>query len=244
MMESVRHRGPDAESRYHDPELAVHVGHRRLSILDIAGGKQPMPNASRSIWVTYNGEIYNHAELRAELTQQGYRFHSDHSHTEVLVHRYQAWGEDLPLRLNGMFAFATLDRARRKLFLARDRFGEKPLYYVKSGGLFAFASEIRVLLEHPAVRPRMSTASLQKYFAFGFFPGDHTLYEGIRQLEGGCWMSVDLDDLSITTRRYWRFGIEPDEALAHRGEEGLAEELRHLLAQAVRRRLMSDVTYR
>src|SRR5437588_3711929 len=241
MMEAVRHRGPDAEGRYQDPETGVHLGHRRLSIIDIAGGKQPMANASGSIWVNYNGEIYNHAELRAELEAQGYRFHSDHSDTEVLVHGSDAWGEDLPRRLNGMFAFAVLDRARRKLFLARDRFGEKPLYYVKSGGVFAFASEIQALLEHPAVRPPISIRSLQKYFAFGFFPGAHTLYEGVQQLEGGCWMRVDLDTLAATTRRYWRFAVGPDAALAERGEDSLAEELRHLLAQAVQRRLMSDV---
>jgi asparagine synthase (glutamine-hydrolysing) len=241
MMESVRHRGPDAEGRFHDPENAVHLGHTRLSILDIAGGKQPMTNASGSIWVTYNGEIYNHAELRTELAAQGHRFHSSHSDTEVLVHGYQAWGEDLPRRLNGMFAFAILDRVRRRLFLARDRFGEKPLYYFASDGVIAFASEIQALLEHPSVTPLISIPALQKYFAFGFFPASHTLYKGIKQLEGGHWMSVNLDDLTVVTKRYWRFGIQPDEALADRGEESLAEELRHLFAQAVRRCLMSDV---
>src|SRR5262249_32842847 len=186
-----------------------------------------------------NGEIYNHAELRAELEREGYRFHSSHSDTEVLVHGYQAWGEDLPRRLNGMFAFAILYRVRRKLFLARDRFGEKPLYCARAGHVFAFASEIQALLEHPAIAPDVSLPGLQKYFAFGFFPGNHTLYEGVRQLEAGHWMSVDLDDLTIAIQRYWRFDIEPDAALAQRGEQSLAEELRDLLAQAVRRRLMS-----
>ena len=241
MMDSVSHRGPDAAGRYHDAENGVHLGHRRLSILDIAGGSQPMANASESVWVTYNGEIYNHAELRAELIGMGYSFRSDHSDTEVLVHGYDAWGEDLPRRLNGMFAFAVLDRIRRRLFLARDRFGEKPLYYTRTGGVFAFASEIQALLRHPAVAPRVSIPALQKYFAHGFFPGDQTLYEGIRQLPGGHWMSVGVDDLAATARAYWRFDIQPDEELARRGESSLAEELRHLLGQAVRRRLISDV---
>jgi asparagine synthase (glutamine-hydrolysing) len=241
MMASVGHRGPDAAGRYHDEENAVHLGHRRLSILDIAGGKQPMANSSGSVWVTYNGEIYNHAELRAELIELGYHFQSSHSDTEVLVHGYQAWGEDLPRRLNGMFAFAVLDRIRRRLFLARDRFGEKPLYYTRTGGVFAFASEIQALLCHPAIAPRISIPALQKYFAHGFFPGDNTLYEGIRQLPGGHWMAVDLDDLAMATKVYWRFDIRPDEELARRDENHLAEELRHLLGQAVRRRLISDV---
>ena len=223
MMDSVSHRGPDAAGRYHDAENGVHLGHRRLSILDIAGGSQPMANASESVWVTYNGEIYNHAELRAELIGMGYSFRSDHSDTEVLVHGYDAWGEDLPRRLNGMFAFAVLDRIRRRLFLARDRFGEKPLYYTRTGGVFAFASEIQALLRHPAVAPRVSIPALQKYFAHGFFPGDQTLYEGIRQLPGGHWMSVALDDLAATARAYWRFDSQPDEELARRGEISLAE---------------------
>jgi asparagine synthase (glutamine-hydrolysing) len=241
MMHAVAHRGPDAAGRYHDAEIAVHLGHRRLSILDLAGGAQPMANAARTIFVTYNGEIYNHGELRAELEAQGYRFQSSHSDTEVLVHGYAAWGADLPRRLNGMFAFAILDRVRRRLFLARDRFGEKPLYYVRRREAFAFASEIQALQCHPAIKPPISIPGLQKYFAHGFFPGDHTLYDGVSQLPAGHWMTVALDGLDVVRRRYWGFDIEPDEDLAQRGEEALAEELRHLFAQAVQRRLISDV---
>ena len=241
MMESVRHRGPDAFGAYEEPSEGVYLGHQRLSVLDIVGGKQPMSDASGSVWVTYNGEIYNHAELRTELIALGYRFQTDHSDTEVLVYGYLAWGGDLPRRLNGMFAFAIWDREHRRLFIARDRFGEKPLYYTKVADAFVFASEIQALLRHPGVTPRISVRALQKYFAHGFFPGEQTLYENVRQLPGGSSMTVELDGLRAKTQTYWRFEIQPENKFSERNENDLADELRHLLGQAVKRRLISDV---
>src|SRR5260370_39160638 len=151
MIGAMRHRGPDGEGAFVDAGTGVHLGHLRLAILDIAGGIQPMWNEDETVCVVYNGEVYNHAELRRGLEAKGHAFRSDHSDTEVLVHGYEEWGEDLPAKLNGMFAFVVWDRPRRRLFAARDRFGEKPFFYVSRPGFFAFASELSALIRHPAV---------------------------------------------------------------------------------------------
>ena len=145
MTEALVHRGPDGEGIFIDDKEGVFLGHRRLAILDIAGGAQPMWNEDGNVGVIFNGEIYNHVELRRELERKGHKFRSDHSDTEVLVHGYEEWGEALPERLNAMFAFAIYDTPRRRLFLARDRFGEKPLYYAQLPGIFAFASELSAI---------------------------------------------------------------------------------------------------
>ena len=149
MTERLRHRGPDGAGYHIDASLNVFLGHRRLSVLDIEGGSQPMWNEDGSVGIVFNGEIYNAPELRKHLEAAGHIFTTTHSDTEVLVHGYEEWGHQLPLRLNGMFAFAVFDKRRRKLFLARDRFGEKPLYYTQQRGLFAFCSEIKGFQEHP-----------------------------------------------------------------------------------------------
>src|SRR5262249_18842246 len=163
MVNSLAHRGPDGEGFFVDDAVPVFLGHRRLAVLDLAGGEQPMWNEDRRVGVVFNGEIYNHAEMRRELELKGHRFRSDHSDTEVLVHGYEEWGESLPERLNGMFAFAILDRPRRRLFLARDRFGEKPLYYAYRPGFFAFASELGALCCHPAFCPKVDLVALRKF---------------------------------------------------------------------------------
>lgn len=137
-----------------------------------------MWNEDGQVGVVFNGEIYNHLELRAELIRRGHRFVSDHSDTEVLVHGWEEWGVDLPGRLNGMFAFAVYDRRQKCLFLARDRFGEKPLYYTARSGLFAFASEARALTAHPGVRRTFDRRALQKLFAYGYIPSPCAVYEG------------------------------------------------------------------
>ena len=154
MVEALVHRGPDGEGLFHDPAAGLFLGHRRLAIVDLSDGFQPMWNEHKSVGVVFNGEIYNHQELRGILTAKGQRFTTDHSDTEVLVHGYEEWGEDLPARLNGMFAFAIYDVARRRMFLARDRFGEKPLYYYERTGFFAFASELSALCRHRDVETR------------------------------------------------------------------------------------------
>jgi asparagine synthase (glutamine-hydrolysing) len=241
MTASLAHRGPDGDGLYVDHEHRVHLGHRRLAIIDLAGGAQPMWNVEGTIGIVFNGEIYNHRELRIELQARGHRFRSDHSDTEVLVHGYAEWGEALPEKLNGMFAFAIYDKARRRLFLARDRFGEKPLYYYSRPGLFAFASELGGLRRHRAFDETVDPLALQKLFAYGYIPAPHALYRGSAKLPGGSALTVDIDSGQQTIRRYWRFRLEPDTSLTEADDERLAEELRHLLSQAVSRRLMSDV---
>ncbi|MBV8458827.1 MAG: asparagine synthase (glutamine-hydrolyzing), partial [Acetobacteraceae bacterium] len=241
MLDAVAHRGPDGEGIYIDPVLPVWLGHRRLAILDIDGGYQPMWNEDGTVGVIYNGEIYNHLELRRELIACGHTFASDHSDTEVLVHGYEEWGRDLPARLNGMFAFAILDRRQRRLFLARDRFGEKPLYYVHQPGFFAFASELAALGHHPGFTISVRHSAVQKFLAYGFLPAPHTLWENAYKLPGGSHLTYEFDTCALTVARYWQFSLEPDETLAQQPEAALAEELRALLFQAVRRRLISDL---
>jgi asparagine synthase (glutamine-hydrolysing) len=241
MTRALEHRGPEGEGIYEDESAHVFLGHRRLAIIDLAGGYQPMPNEDHTIFVIFNGEIYNHATLRKELILRGHIFRTDHSDTEVLVHGYEEWGEDLPGRLNGMFAFAIYDKPHRRLFLARDRFGEKPLYYFNRPGLFAFASEMTAMLKHPLVSHSLDIRSVQKFFAHGYLPAPNTLYENCRKLPGGCHLSYDAVGGRFSVRRYWRFNIEPDERLTEAHDDRLADELRSLLIQAVERRLMSDV---
>ncbi len=242
MAGAIVHRGPDDTGYHIDHDHAVHLAFLRLAIVDdIAGGRQPMWNEDGSICVLFNGEIYNQAELRAELLAAGHVFRSDHSDTEVLVHGYEQWGDDLPARLNGMFAFVIWDRPRRRLFAARDRFAEKPFFYVSRPGFFAFASELSALIMHPAVDRTIDQRALQKFFAYGYIPAPNALYRGARKLPGGCSLTLDLADFRVQERRYWRFAIEADEYAPDRRIGALTEELRSLLDRAVTRRLVSDV---
>ena len=241
MADAIRHRGPDGEGFHYCPKNGVSLAHRRLSITDIAGGHQPMWNEDDSVGIVFNGEIYNHLELRQELARAGHRFKSDHSDTEVLVHGYEEWGEALLARLNGMFAFCIYDRPRKRLFLARDRFGKKPLYYSLTPLGMVFASELKALLIHPGVSRNLDPLALRKYFAYGFIPAPYSLYQDVRKLPGGHYMVHDLSTGSILSRRYWRFEMNPDPVLARTSVEGLAEELRSRIGRAVRRRLVADV---
>jgi asparagine synthase (glutamine-hydrolysing) len=224
-----------------EPGFGLHLGFRRLAVIDIAGGRQPMWNEDGGICVLCNGEIYNQAGLRAELLARGHTFRSDHSDTEVLVHGYEEWGEDLPARLNGMFAFVVWDRPRRRLFAARDRFGEKPFFYTAQPDFFAFASELSALIRHPAVARTIDPRSLQKFFAHGYIPAPNALYRGTRKLPGGFSLTLDLGDFRVRERRYWRFAIDAEEHAPPARVGALAGELRELLDRAVARRLVSDV---
>lgn len=241
MAGAIAHRGPDEAGFHIEPEHAVHLGFRRLAVIDISGGHQPMWNEDASVCVLFNGEIYNQAELRAELLAAGHLFRSDHSDTEVLVHGYEAWGEGLPARLNGMFAFVVWDRPRRRLFAARDRFGEKPFFYTARPGFFAFASELSALIRHPMVDRSIDPRALQKFFAHGYIPAPGALYRDARKLQGGCSLTLDLDDFRPRERRYWRFAIEAEDHAPAVRIPDLTEELRGLLDRAVARRLVSDV---
>jgi asparagine synthase (glutamine-hydrolysing) len=241
MTHALARRGPDGEGQYVDPAHRVHLGHRRLAILDLEGGRQPMWNEDGQVGVVFNGEIYNHLELRQQLLTRGHRFQSDHSDTEVLVHGYEEWGTELPLRLNGMFAFAVYDRQARRLFLARDRFGKKPLFYTRRPGLFAFASELTSLAQHATIDSSIDERSLKKYLAYNFVPAPNSLYRGCRKLPGGHWLTYDWEQDQLKIHCYWRFRIEPVESIPGDAEDRLCDELLHLLSQAVKRRLISDV---
>ena len=200
-----------------------------------------MWNENGKVGVIFNGEIYNHVELKSELERCGHRFASHHSDTEVLVHGWEEWAEELPARINGMFAFAIFDRVQRHLFLARDRFGEKPLYYAVRPGFFAFASELTALAEHPAIPRSVSLRALRKFFAYGYIPAPNAILNGTSKLPGGHWLRYDIASGEHVTKAYWRFVIEPDPSLGDADEPRLVDECRSLLATAARRRLMSDV---
>lgn len=240
MTRRLAHRGPDAEG-YHI-EGSVHLGHRRLSILDLSGGAQPMSTPDGLLTIVFNGEIYNHAELRAELEAKGCLFRTDHSDTEVLLHGYQEWGEGMLERLNGMFAFAIHDSAAGTLFLARDRFGKKPLHWFHREGVFAFASELTALLDHPAAPRSESVMALKKYFAYGYIPAPLSAIEGIRKLPGGCCGTLRIAEGSWSERRWWEFRLDPyaGEATPERISTW-SEQLVAILDRAVKRRLLADV---
>ncbi|MBY0402714.1 MAG: asparagine synthase (glutamine-hydrolyzing) [Cyanobacteria bacterium] len=241
MMNRLFHRGPDDQGVYIDSENAVYLGHLRLAILDIEGGKQPMWNQDETIGIVFNGEIYNHQELRRRLEAKGYAFQSSHSDTEVLVYGYQEWGRDLPAMLNGMFAFTIYDKRKKQLFLARDRFGEKPLYYSYQKDWFAFSSEMSGFYPHPRYQTAPNNHALQKFFAYGYIPAPLTPIQHTYKLKPGHFMVFDIPTQSIDTQAYWQFNIQSDPHLIELPEDTLAEELRELVMNAVRRRLVSDV---
>lgn len=238
MTDRLAHRGPDAEGFWSGD--GVHLGHRRLGILDLAGGAQPMWSTDGAHGIVFNGEIYNFAELRADLEKCGRIFRTDHSDTEVLLAAYGEWGAEMVHRLNGMWAFVIFDRTQRRLFASRDRFGKKPFYYhhAPSRGLFAFASELTVLLEHPGVPRSLSAAAVRKYFAYGYVPAPLAMTDGARKLPGGHSLAFDLATGDLRVWRYWEYQPEPSGV---RPIDAWCEELRSLLAAAVRRRMVADV---
>jgi asparagine synthase (glutamine-hydrolysing) len=211
-----------------------------LSIVDLtAAGHQPMSNETGDVLITYNGELFNHQRLRVELEASGHRFHS-RTDTEVVVHAYEEWGPSCLDRFNGMFAFAIWDQRRRRLWLARDRFGVKPLYYYTNGSVFICASEIKAILKHPDVRVRVSAGALNEYFTFQNVLTDRTLVEGVRLLPAGHELTVDLTGTPrIEPRQYWDMRFETSAQPI--GEDEASEEINRLFSQAVTRQLMSDV---
>jgi asparagine synthase (glutamine-hydrolysing) len=241
MRDAMRHRGPDGEGLYLAPDGRMGLGHRRLSIIDLSSAaSQPMANEDHTLWVVFNGEIYNHADLRAELEQKGgHVWQTDHSDTEVLLHGFEEWGIDFVSRLRGMFAFALWDGRRRELWLVRDRIGIKPLYYSAHHGRLTFASEIKALLQDPQQERRVNEKSLFDYFSFLSSPAPETLFDGIYKLPAGHWMRVRPDG-SMTCRRYWDILERAAEPL-DRPDDQLVEQLRQELRTAVRLHKVSDV---
>ncbi len=179
MRDAVAHRGPDGEGLWIDGHVGL--GHRRLAIVDIEGGAQPMTNEDESIWLSYNGEIYNHASLRSRLQARGHRYRT-RSDTEAILHLYEEYGERCVEQLEGMFAFALWDTRERRLLLARDRLGIKPLYYAKTPNELLFGSEIKAILAAGAIRPVLNESVLPEYLATQFVSGEETLFAGIRKL--------------------------------------------------------------
>jgi len=241
MAGAIIHRGPDGEGYFADQHLPVFLASRRLAIVDLPGGAQPMWDGNGDLGVVFNGEIYNHRVLRKELQALGHKFQSDHADTEVLLHGYKAWGLDLFAKLNGMFAVALYDRHRKKLVLARDRFGEKPLFYAAHNDAFVFGSELTALRKHPALRTAaVSKLGLMKFFAHGFFPATHTPYEGLHKLPAGHVLTIDATTRAFAIKAYWKFEIVPD-APPPGIVDDWAAELEMLLGKAVALRLESDV---
>src|SRR5262245_12026223 len=200
LVNCLGHRGPDDATFWADRRFAF--GHRRLSIIDLASGRQPMATDDGLLVVTFNGEIYNYIELRQELIAAGHRFQTN-SDTEVLLHGYRTWGADLPSRLTGMFAFAIADRERQELFLARDRFGEKPLLYAETPQGVTFASEMRPLTIACHERRELDLDALGGYLCLNYVPGDATLMRAVRRLPPAMWRRYS-PDRRVTSAVYWR----------------------------------------
>ncbi len=242
MKGALRHRGPDGASSYLDPNRLVSLGHTRLKIIDLSErATQPMSNETGEVWVTYNGEIYNFLELRRYLEQQGHQFKSD-SDTEVLVHLYEEKGVRMLEDINGMFAFALWDHKRRRLLLARDRLGVKPLVYTQLGGRLLFASEIKALLQYPGVPREIDLQALSLYLTFNYIPAPYTIFKGIYKLEPAHYALAEIGpagEIELEVKRYWNLQSSLKEAPLDR-EEALVG-LREILEDAVRSRLIADV---
>ena len=238
MNASQRHRGPDDAGAYRDPEAALALAIRRLAIIDIAGGRQPMRSADGRFVLVYNGEIYNAAELRREMEATGERFATDHSDTELLLRLLVREGAACLGRLNGMFAFALYDRERRAIVAARDRFGIKPFYYVAEHGRFAFASELKSLLELPFVSRDIDRQALFDYLSLLYVPGERSILASVRRLLPGQWLTYSLDGGRLETGRWWQLDYEPDESI---GREEWPERIRDALHRAVTAWSRSDV---
>jgi len=236
MLESIFHRGPDEAGQLVDRELAM--GMRRLSIIDLADGKQPIFDESGRYGVVFNGEIYNYRELRTQLLSRGHTLKT-HSDTEVIVHLFEELGDGCLEHLRGMFGFAIWDNVKRELFIARDRMGIKPLYYTECGGDFVFGSEIKSILEHPAMKPSMDLTALSHYLSLKYVPAPRTLFSGIHSLPPGYSMTIAQG--RVKTKRYWDISFaKPEHVLS---EQEYADQLLELLRDTIRLHLRSDVPF-
>ena len=229
------HRGPDDDGIYTDG--AVGIGMRRLSIVDLATGHQPLSNEDGTVWIVFNGEIYNHAALREKLQALGHQYRTL-SDTETIIHLYDEYGQDCVQHLRGMFAFAIWDARRHRLFIARDRLGIKPLYYQLTSEKIVWGSEIKVILACPGTGAQLERTVLPEYLAFGYLSGEQTFYRGIRKLMPGQWMEVDPNG-QVTIQRYWDLPVTQSER-SH-PESYYIQTFREMLEQAVSSHLMSDV---
>ena len=237
MTDAISHRGPDDQGFFNAPGVAL--GHRRLSIIDVSShGHQPMFNETNDLAIIYNGEVYNHASLRPSLEAAGHVYRS-HCDTETIIHSYEQHGPDCVRQFRGMFSFAIYDAKTGTLFCARDRLGIKPLYYFFDGHVFVFGSEIKALLEHPAVDARLNAKMIPEYLSFGYLSGEETLFLGIRKLMPGHTLTISAGNFEPQIRQYWE--LPTSQTQIERSDAEWIRECRERLEEAVRLRLMSDV---
>ena len=239
MNDSLTHRGPDAEGikLLTGRTAAVGLGHRRLSIVDLAGGKQPMSNEDGTVWIAYNGEIYNHLALREELSALGHKYRT-RCDTETVIHAYEQWGQDCLQRFRGMFAFVIWDGRKEQLFAARDRMGIKPFYYCHANGNLICGSEVKAILASGWVKPELNRNAVPEHLALGYLAGNATLFRGINKLLPGHWLLWK--DGQVHTESYWDIP-QPGDPSSKADEQDLIDEFLDLFRDSVKMRLMSDV---
>lgn len=235
MSDRLVHRGPDQHGLYVGGGASL--GHRRLSIIDLSeNGRQPMANEDNTVFLVVNGEIYNHQDLRTELIAAGHVFHS-RSDSEVILHGYEEWGEKICEKISGMFCFAVLDTAKRRIILGRDRLGIKPLYYHHNGKELIFANEIKAILAWDGLERRVNLQGLYRYLGWEFVPAPDTLFDGVKKLRQGHYAIFDMESGYFREKRYWDLEFQP----AYAKPDEAVEDLKALIKESVRRRLMSDV---
>lgn len=257
VLDSMSHRGPDGRGLWYgnsiddqflspegpgniDKDYHFVLGHRRLSIIDLELGSQPMSNEDNSIWICFNGEIYNHEEIKLELLSKGHKFKTNHSDTEVIIHGYEEWGSDCLKKLRGMFAFGIFDIRNREIFIARDRIGVKPLYYFNNKSKFIFASELKAIVNFRDIPLSISPSAIAEYFQFQYIPSPRSIFNEVKKLSPGHWIKVSIDKNSINTRdeSYWDLKFTPNYI---KSKQDWIEELDALLTESVKLRLISDV---
>jgi asparagine synthase (glutamine-hydrolysing) len=240
MRDILTHRGPDEAGLYTDDRAAL--AHRRLSIVDLSAGQQPLANEDRSIWIVYNGEIYNHGDVRRDLEARGHSYRT-RSDTETIVHAYEQWGDDFVRRLRGMFAIALWDARRKRLLLVRDRLGIKPLYWARVGNLLLFGSEIKAILQSGYVQPEPNVDAIPELLSTRYVSGTDTLFRGVNKLLPGH--VLEFEQGVVRTRQYWDVPVGQHDGLAelgrHPSDAQIADRFLDLLEESVRLRLMSDV---
>jgi len=232
MTDRIIHRGPDAEGFYVDNDVAL--GHRRLSIIDLGGGDQPIYNEDKSLVIIFNGEIYNYLELRDTLKKDGHKFKTS-SDTEVIIHGYEKWGRELPKHLRGMFAFAIYSVKDKSLFLARDNFGIKPLYYYENNDTFMFASEIKSFLEHPDFKKELNKDIIAPYLSFSFTPTKETLFKGVYRVNPGT--SLYIKDGKVETDRFFKIDFN----VKKENYDKVVDDIDKLMKESVDKHMLSDV---
>ena len=232
MTDKIIHRGPDAEGFYIDDEVAL--GHRRLSIIDLSSGNQPIYNEDKTVVTVFNGEIYNYLELKSDLVKKKHKFKTN-CDTEVLVHGYEEWKDELPKKLRGMYAFAIYDNKNKELFIARDNFGIKPLYYYANNDTFMFASEIKSFLEHPDFKKELNKDLIAPYLSFSFTPTKETLFKGVYRLDPGT--SITYKDGKITTKKFYNIEFN----VTKKDYDKVVDDIDKLMKNSVEKHMISDV---